>query len=117
MTDGTRQVFHYCGWAVLLVGFASAAFIYVFAADDGEADAVREITSGRMYQHNIELMGGKFAILSEEFNQWFASLWHGRTLAYTVAVLAIACALICFWVARLISTPSSHEAGRDGEAP
>ncbi len=75
-------------------------------------NATREITSGRMYQHNIELMGEKFAVLSAEFNQWFGSLWHGRTLAYTVAVVAVGVALVCFWVGHLMSTSLPREANR-----
>jgi hypothetical protein len=42
-------------------------------------------------------LGGKFAVLTAEFNDWFASLWHGRALAGTVAVLAVAIAAACFW--------------------
>lgn len=40
-----------------------------------------------------------------EFDQWFSGLWHGRPLAYTIAVLAVAIALACFWVAWLMSPP------------
>jgi len=50
-------------------------------------------------------MGGKFAVYADQFNQWFASLWQGRALAYTVAVLAVAIALMCFLAGRLMSAP------------
>lgn len=109
-------VIYYWGMAILLVGLVGAALIYVFAVDDGGGDPAGEIASGRMYQHNIELMGGKLAVFSDQFNQWFAGLWHGRPLAYTVAVLTVAIALACFWVARLMSVPmpSEPDQGRDG---
>ena len=42
-------------------------------------------------------------VLFDEFNRWFASLWHGRTLAYTIAVLAIAIAVACIRIGDLIS--------------
>jgi hypothetical protein len=61
------------------------ALIYVFAADDENTDLASEISSGRMYKHNLELMGGKLSVYANQFNQWFAGLWHGRPLAYTVA--------------------------------
>ena len=109
MIDRAHRVFHYWGLGVLVVGLMGAALIYAFATDDGDAEAAREITSGRMYQHNIELMGGKFAVLSTEFNQWFAGLWYGRQLAYTVAILAIAIAIGCFWAAHLVSVPSPRD--------
>jgi len=109
ISAGRRRPLHvviYCwGAGILLVGLVGAVLIYVFAADDDGADAARALTAGRMYQHNIELMGGKLAVYADQFNQWFASLWQGRALAYTVAVLAVAIALMCFLAGRLMSAP------------
>jgi hypothetical protein len=99
-----HTVIRYWGAAILVVGLASAALIYVFAGEDREAEAAREIAGGRMYQHNLELMGGKLNVLIVQFNEWFASLWQGTTLAFTIAVLAVVIALGCFWVAHLIYT-------------
>jgi len=109
-----RPAIWYWGVAVLLIGVASAVLIALTATDD-ETDAVREIASGRMYQHNLELMGGKFAVLTAEFSDWFASLWHGRALAGTVAVLAVAIAGACFLVAHLMTPPTSGEAAAKRE--
>ena len=106
-----RPLVHYAGVAVLVAGLVSAALIYAFATDDADAEAAAEISSSRAYQHNLELMGGKFALLSTEFDDWFASLWRGRPLAYTVAVLSIAVAGVCFWVAQG-SAPSPGEPER-----
>jgi len=103
-----RPAIWYWGVAVLLIGVASAVFIALIATDD-ETDAAREIAGGRMYQHNLELMGGKFAVLTAEFNDWFASLWHGKALAGTVAVLAVAIAAACFLMAHLMAPPPSGE--------
>lgn len=104
-----HDVIYYWGMAILAIGLVSAALIYAFT-DDRDTDASSEIASGRMYEHNIELMGGKLAIYMDRFNDWFAHLWHGRPLAYTVAVLAIAIALVCFWIAHLTSVPIAHDA-------
>src|SRR2546422_8335217 len=108
-----HPVIYYWGVAVLLVGLIGAALIYIFAADDGGVDPADEIASGRIYEHNLELMGGKFAVYVARFNQWFADLWHGRPLAYTVAVLAVAIASVCIWVARLMSVPSPSKPDHD----
>jgi len=78
--------------------------IYVFAIDDSDADTAAEITSARMYQHNLEVIGGKFAVYLDELNRWFSSLWHGRALAYTIAVIAIAIAVVCIRVGDMISS-------------
>jgi hypothetical protein len=104
-----HTVINYWGVAILLVGLAGAALIYVFGPDDGDTDLAGEITRGRMYRHNLELMGGKFAVYADQFYEWFAGLWHGRSLAYTVAVLAVAIALVCFWLARVMSSPLPSE--------
>jgi hypothetical protein len=111
-----HAVIYYWGVAILLVGLVAAALIYVFAADDAGTDLAREITRTKMYEHNLQIMGGKFALLSFRFTEWLAGLWHGRSLAYTVAVFAVAIALLCFWVARLLSVPlpSEPDQERDG---
>jgi hypothetical protein len=107
-----HTVIYRWGAAILLVGLVSALLIYVLAADDGDTDPARDVVNAKMYQHNLQVMGGKFAVLSVRFTQWLESLWHGRTLAYTVGVLALAIALI-FWVGWLVSTPLPGEADRD----
>ncbi len=111
-----HAVTYYWGVVTLLVGLLAAALIYFFAAEDKEMDLVGEIASGRMYEHNLELMGGKFAVYADRFNRWFAGLWHGRPLAYTVAVLSVAIALLFFWLARQTSVPlpNEPERGREG---
>jgi hypothetical protein len=98
------MVAYYSAAAVLIVGFLTAALVYFLATDDADVDAAAEIANARMYQHNLEVIGGKFAVYLDEFNRWFASLWHGRALAYTIAVLAIAIAVVCIRVGDLISS-------------
>ena len=102
------------GLAVLVAGLLGAVLIYAFAADDRDAEAAREIASGRMYEHNLEVMGGKLTVYLARFDDWFASLWHGTSLAVTVAVLSGAIALLCFWIAHLIATaPPPDHSGRE----
>ena len=96
-------VIRYWGAAILLVGLVAAALIYALGSDDRDMEVAAEIASGRLYQHNLELMGGKLGVVLAEVNDWLASLWHGRRLGCTVAVLSIATAAACFWVARLMS--------------
>lgn len=100
--------------AILVAGLVTAALVYAFASENADAEAAAEIASGRAYQHNLELMGGKFALLSTEFDEWFASLWHGRPLAYTIAVLSVAVAGVCFWVAHASAPLPGEPDRRDG---
>ena len=96
------MVAYYCAAAALIVGFAAAAVVYIFSTDN-HLDEAAELANARMYQHNLEVIGGKFAVYLDEFNRWFASLWHGRSLACTIGVLAIAIAIVCIRVGDLMS--------------
>jgi len=108
-----RSRLRHLGASILFIGLLAAELIYFFAGNNADADAAEEIASGRAYEHNLELMGGKFASLSVDFDRWFMSLWHGRPLAYTVAVIAVVIAAGCFLVAHLMSTPSLDERGQE----
>src|SRR5271157_621855 len=115
-----RQPLHvrifYAGVTVLLAGFASATLIYIFAAEDGGADPAGAIASGRTYEYNIERIGGMAAVYAARFNRWLAGLWHGKPLASTVAALAVAIALACFWAARIVFVrlPTEPDEDRKG---
>jgi hypothetical protein len=50
----------------------------------------------------MERLEGKQGVLMAELTDWFASLWHGRNLAYTLAVLSISGFLACFLLAHLL---------------
>jgi hypothetical protein len=106
----------YCGVAILLAGLVAAALIYLLAADDSGSDPAAAIESGRVYEYNIERIGGMAAVYAARLNRWLAGLWHGRPLAYTVAVLAVAIALLCFGVARMVFVrlPSESDGRREG---
>jgi hypothetical protein len=108
-----HEVVQLCGVAVLVLGLVAATLIYIFAGDDQDAEAAREITEGRMYQHNLEVMGGKLMVYLAQFNDWFASLWHGTSLALTVGALSVAIALGFFWAAHLIATAPADDSGAD----
>jgi hypothetical protein len=110
-----HEVVRYWGWGILVVGLTLGALIYVFASRDRDLELAAEIAGGRMYQHNLELMGGKLGVVLADLNDWFASLWHGRRLAYTVAFISIATAAGCFWVARMMSfePPASNARNED----
>jgi len=60
-------------------------------------------------RRNVELYGGTAAVVADALNRWFAGLWHGRPLAYTLAVLAIGIALACFLAARHLSDESTDD--------
>src|SRR5271166_3281272 len=104
---------NYCGAIILLVGLVAAALIYATTADDRASDPSEAIESARIYEYNLQRIGGMAAVYAARFNRWLAGLWHGRPLAYTVAVLAVAISLACFGLARMVFVrlPSAGSGG------
>ncbi|HEY7904768.1 MAG TPA: hypothetical protein VIH36_15045 [Casimicrobiaceae bacterium] len=106
-----RVRFLYLAAASLATGLVAAALIYAFADATGP-DAAAQIAGSRVYEYDIERIGGKSAVYAVRFNQWLASLWHGTTLAWTVAAIAVGVAAICLLAARL-ATPHAPAARAD----
>lgn len=96
--------------SILLLGLSSAVAIYLAA--DGKLDEGQsyEVAGGKIYpamqerskkyMHDLELYGGKAAVLADDFNRWFDGLWRGQMLAFTVAGIAALLALGFFAAAR-----------------
>jgi preprotein translocase subunit SecY len=84
---------------ILLVGLGSAIYIYQTAEDDLSGVLGYEIVGGsvypvmpqdsKIYRHDLELYGGKAAVLADELSRWIAGLWHGKPFAYTVAFITL----------------------------
>jgi hypothetical protein len=82
---------------LLALGLGSALTIY-FTAGPTPADPLGyDPLDTKKYLRELELYGGKANVLSVEFRQWFSGLWHGRSLAATVAVLTVLFAF-AFWI-------------------
>lgn len=105
-----RRRLNLIGVAILLTGWLGAAAIYASAADENSDALGYEFVDGvaypilayesKSYRHDLERFGGKAAIMADDFNRWFAGLWVGKHLAYTLATLATGVALACFVTAR-----------------
>lgn len=74
---------------ILLIGLGVAIGIYL-TADSVPEDRPWELTpDSRKYLRGLELYGGKLNVLLVQFGDWFDGLWHGKSLAFTVAVIAL----------------------------
>lgn len=86
----TRGKINRVSLGLLLLGLGSAGLIYAFMPPETPDDAWRtDPLNQRRYTRQMQVIGGKANLLSAEFIDWFAGLWHGRNLAYTVAVLTL----------------------------
>ncbi len=107
--------------SLLAVGLGSAAAIYLTALPKAANPLGYEPEDTKKYLRDLELYGGKVNVLATEFMRWLDGLWHGRSLAFTVAWLTIIAALV-FWffstrlAAELDPTPRDNQGGDGNDA-
>ncbi len=103
------HILNLIGVVILLVGSISSVLIYRSAGNEprdvlgyeqgyGAVYPIRPEDS-KAYQRSLELYGGKANALSDELRRWFIGLWHGKSLAFTVAAITILICLGLFFVA------------------
>ena len=105
------------GALILLVGLGSAILIYRTAANDSKNVLGYEEGDGSVYPvapedskkylRDLELYGGKANVLADDVRRWVFGLWHGESLAFTVACLTILISFGVFYAAHHL--PSSLE--------
>jgi hypothetical protein len=89
-----EKIYFRSGVVIFVAGLAAAALIYAFSSEQTPAPFL----DPRLTEFQIERIGGKAMVYVVRFNEWFAGFWHGRPLAFTIAVLALLAALFCFWM-------------------
>ncbi len=85
--------------AVLIAGLVSAVWIYLAAQPPKPNPLGYEPEDSKQYLREVQMYGGTANLLATELREWIGSLWHGKRLAYTVAVLSALFASGCFFVA------------------
>ncbi len=108
---------------VLGVGLASSALIYHSAAGNSDSIFGYEDEGGTAYPVNpddskqylrgLELYGGTANVLADDLRRWFEGLWHGESLAFTVAFLTIIISAGFFYAAR--HSPPRPRSGHPGK--
>jgi hypothetical protein len=96
---------------ILLIGLGSALVIYIMAPDATAGVLGYEIIGGRMYPivpdkmyvRNMELYGGDWAVLANDITRWYDGLWQGKSLAVTIAFIAIMSAGVIFFFNNYVS--------------
>jgi hypothetical protein len=105
-----RKVLYLSSAVILLVGLSSSILICRAALNEPPGDSSYEFIGGFMYPaeggntkryvHDLQLYGGTAAVLADDFMRWFAGLWRGESLAYTVGFITAAISLVLFLIAR-----------------
>ncbi|MGA3206285.1 MAG: hypothetical protein ABSE05_00485 [Syntrophales bacterium] len=108
---------------ILLVGLGTAIFIYQTADNDSSGALGYQIIGGtvypimpentKIYKHDLEVYGGKAAVLADDFRRWFVGLWRGKSLTFTIAVITIFVSFAGFFTARHLPSRSNSDDGAE----
>jgi hypothetical protein len=107
--DNSRTRYQLVTILMLFAGLGSALLIYLTAGSPGESSMVDNYEESKRFVHDLELYGGKANVLASKFSRWFDGLWHGQTLAFTVAFLTVVIAVIYFIIARQLTADSASD--------
>jgi len=88
LTPSETRQFKRIAWTILAVGFTAAVAVYFVNRARPENPLQGQLESKR-YLHDLEVYGGQANVLAAEFREWFAGLWYGENLAYTIAALTL----------------------------
>jgi hypothetical protein len=120
---GLRTFLHIISALILVVGSISAFLIYHSAVNEPADDSGYEVIGGfiypgggasnKRYVHDLQLYGGKSAVLADDFVRWFSGLWHGTNLAYTVGVITLIVSFLIFIVGNNVHVPAKPDNGND----
>ena len=98
------------GTSVLVTGLIAALVIYLMARAGSGVQNMPDFSQDRRFNLELERIGGKSAVYVAAFDRWLSGLWHGTALAYTVVAMSVVVALVCFWLANLMSYPLTEVA-------
>ncbi len=90
--------------AIVLVGLASAVAVFFTAVDPGDNPLGNPQDTSKIYRRTMEMVGGTANLVASDISDGFAGLWHGRPLAYTLAVLTLAVAYGFYFITEDLPT-------------
>jgi len=99
----------YVAAALILAGGLSAGAVLYIVGDDAEEPAGSYlITNGvaypvaaqssKAYVRDLRRFGGRAAVLFDEFNEWLAGRWRGKTLGLTMIEISVLLAAALFLI-------------------
>lgn len=110
-TAGELRIRRVTRW-ILAAGLTAAAGAWV-AAVARPADPLSEQLESKKYLHDLQMYGGTANVLAAQFREWFAGLWSGRNLAYTIAVLTV----LTVVVYRFFAVPDDEDEDEAAASP
>jgi len=115
-----RRLFAACA-VVLVAGLSLAGWIYVKADDGPDLSGAYQIivvngvpqpiapNESKAYVRDLQRYGGKMAVVFDDINRWFAGLWRGKSLALTVAFIAVCVSFALYFIALALPEDSVRD--------
>ena len=106
---------------VLVAGLAGAGWIYQTADDGPDLSGAYQIivvngvpqtiapNESKAYMRDLQRYGGKMAVIMDDFTRWWDGLWHGKSLALTIAFLSVLTSLALYFIA--LAVPEDQSKG------
>jgi len=96
--------------AILVIGLAGSAAIYVLAEEPepqayvivGDTAYPVDPARSKIYQRDLQRYGGKMAVVFDDINRWIAARFQGKQLGVSIAAASVLAALVLFLAARRI---------------
>lgn len=114
MKTVTPGTLHRIAVVILIAGLAAGVAVYLKAGNylgnvgyeqsGGEVYTTNPEDS-KLYRFEMERYGGSINLVAYEIMQWFYGLWHGKTLALTIAVIAVLIYLALVFIANRLPAP------------
>jgi len=98
---------------ILLVGLGSSVLIYQSVGNDPYGPL--DFENSKLYRHNLEVYGGKFSVIMDDFRRWFLGLWQGKSLALIIAGTTIIISFGVFYAANHLAQPSKPDAHNEND--
>ncbi len=110
---------------VLVAGLGGSAWIYRTADDGPDLSGAYQIVivdgvpravapnESKAYVRELQRFGGKMALVIDDIDRWWDGLWHGRSLAITVAFLTVLTAFALYFIA--LALPEDSPPGGTSE--
>jgi hypothetical protein len=95
---------------ILAVGLGASLLIYLTAGNPSDV-SMDDYQNTKKYLRDMELYGGTMNVLMDQFRGWFEGLWHGKSLATTIACITIFLSS-CFCLVAY-NLPSLHSDDRE----
>jgi len=83
---------------ILMVGLTSAVAVFFTAVNPADSPLGNPQDDSKIYRRTMEMVGGQANLVASDITDWVTGLWHGRTLAYTLAVLTLVAAYGFFFI-------------------